>query len=76
MYRIVADAAVPEQVAALRAEVLDVLALIPWNGQPGTGQLGRRGAAMDVPARPAGQVVDLILEQGHEAHLLRVQWWG
>lgn len=84
MYRIVPDAAVSEQVAALPsealavfAEVLEVLQLTPWNGQP------QHPANPDAPVRrwpfgagQAGQVVYLILEAQREVHLLLVQWWG
>ncbi len=81
MYRIVPDTAVSEQVAALPddvlagyAEVLEVLQLTPWNG---------RSQHPDAPVRrwvfgpdQAGQVVYLILEEQQEVHLLLVQWWG
>jgi len=83
VYRIVPDAAVSEQVAALSddalasfAEVLDVLQLTPWNGQP------QHPANPDAPVRRwvfgpghAGQVVHLILEDQQEVHLLLVQYW-
>ncbi|MGH3631121.1 MAG: hypothetical protein ACRDRL_27215 [Sciscionella sp.] len=73
-----------EQVASLPAEVLDsyadvleVLALTPWNGQPqhednAEGAV-RRWAFGD---RGAGQVVYLILEERQEVHLLMLQWLG
>ena len=78
------DAAVSEQVAALPdqalaayAEVLDVLQLAPWKGQP------QHAANPDAPVRRwafgssyAGQVVYLILEEQQEVHLLLVQYWG
>jgi hypothetical protein len=89
VYRIVPDAAVSEQVAALSdealsdealasfAEVLDVLALTPWNGQ------SQHPANTDAPVRrwtfgpgQAGQVVYLILEEQQEVLLLLVQCWA
>jgi hypothetical protein len=84
VYRIVPDATVSEQVAALPsavladyAEVLEVLQLTPWNGRP------QHPANPDAPVRrwafgpgKAGQVIYLILEQQQEVHLLLVQWWG
>ena len=84
MYRIIPDAAVSEQVAALPAEilasyveVLAVLQLTPWNGCP------QHSANPDAPVRrwafgpgQAGQVIYLILEDQQEVHLLLVQWWG
>jgi hypothetical protein len=83
VYDIIPDTAVPEQVAALPtealtdfAELLEVLQLTPWNGQP------QHPANPDAPVRRwsfgpghAGQVVYLILEDQHEVHLLLVQWW-
>ncbi|MGH3938978.1 MAG: hypothetical protein ACRDTG_10145 [Pseudonocardiaceae bacterium] len=70
-----------EQVAALPAEplvsyveVLEVLQLTPWNGQP------QHSANPDAPVRRPGQAGQvnryLILEQQREVHLLLVQWWG
>jgi hypothetical protein len=70
VYRLVPDPAVSEQVAALPnkaltafAEVLDLLQLVPWKGQP------QHAANPDAPVRrwafgpgQAGQVVYLILE--------------
>lgn len=84
MYRIVPDQEVLEQVAALPvdtlneyAELLDVLALTPWNGRP------QHEGNPDGPVRrwafgagSAGQVIYLILEDRQEVHLLLVQWWG
>jgi hypothetical protein len=84
VYRIVPDAAVSEQVAALPAEalqsyaeVLEVLQLTPWNGRPqhpaNPNAAVRRWA---FGPGQAGQVVYLILEDQREIHLLLVQWWG
>lgn len=83
MYRIVPDAAVSDQVAALPdlvladyAQVLDLLQVVPWKGQP------QHVANPDAPVRrwvfgptQAGQVVYLILEEQREVHLLLVQYW-
>jgi len=82
VYRIVPDATVSDQVAALPddalaayAEVLDVLQLTPWHGEP------QRADNPDAEVRRwhfgpglAGQVVYLILEDRQEVHLLLVQW--
>jgi hypothetical protein len=84
VYRIIPDTAVSEQVAALPAEalascaeVLEVLQLTPWNGQP------QHPANPDAPVRrwafgpgQAGHLVYLIVEEQQEVHLLLVQWWG
>jgi hypothetical protein len=84
VYRIVPDPSVSEQVAALPnnalaafAEMLDLLQLAPWKGQP------QHTANPDAPVRRlafgpghAGQVVYLILEDQQEVHLLIVQYWG
>ena len=84
VYRIVPDTAVSGQVAALPAEVLagyaevlEVLQSTPWSGRP------QHPANPDAPVRrwalgpgQAGQVVYLILEEQQEVHLLLVQWWG
>ena len=69
--------ALPAEVLASYAEVLEVLQLTPWNGQP------QHAANLDAPSRrwafgpgQAGHIVYLILEEQQEAHLLLVQWWG
>ncbi len=83
-YRIVPDQAVFEQLAALPgealasyAEVLDVLRLTPWNGEPQhednpDAQVRRWHFGPDL----AGQVVYLIIEDPREVHVLLVQWLG
>jgi hypothetical protein len=82
VYRVVPDAATFEQVAALPAEalphyaeVLAVLELQPWSGQP------QHESNPDAAVRywtfgpdHAGQVVYLILEDQREVHLLLSQW--
>ncbi|MFC9250662.1 hypothetical protein [Amycolatopsis thailandensis] len=84
MYRIIPDSEVLDQVAKLPtaalaafSEVLAVLELTPWNGEP------QHAAKPDVEVRrfhfgpgDAGQVVYLIVEHVDEVHLLRVQWLG
>lgn len=84
MYRIVPDNAVFEQVAALPAEavaayadVLEVLQLTPWNGEP------QHRANPDAAVRrwtfgpgQVGQIVYLILDEQQEVHVLLVQWLG
>jgi hypothetical protein len=84
-YRIVPDQTVFEQVAALPneaiaayAEVLAVLQLAPWNGEPQhvdnpDGPVRRWHFGPDL----AGQVVYLILDDDRqEVHVLLVQWLG
>lgn len=82
MYRIVPDEVVFEQVAALPpkaldwySQVLDVLQLTPWNGEPQhqdnpDAEVRRWHVGPDF----AGQVVYLILDERQEVHLLLVQW--
>lgn len=84
MYRIIPDATVLEQVAALPddalaayAEVLDVLALTPWNGPPlhednPEGEVRRWIFGPNM----AGQVIYVIIEHQQEVHLVLVQWLG
>jgi hypothetical protein len=83
VYRIVADPATFAQIAALPdeamkayAEVLGVVRLMPWNGQP-QHRDNPEGAVRRWPfgAGQAGQVIYPILEEQHEVHLLLVQWW-
>jgi hypothetical protein len=70
-------AALPAEALDAYAEVLGVLQLTPWNGQPqhedNPGGAVRRWAFG--PGK-AGQVVYLILDDQREVHLLLVQWWG
>ena len=84
MYRIVPDDAVFEQVTTLPvealaayADVLDVLKLTPWNGEP------QHEDNPDAEVRRwyfgpslAGQVIYLIVEEQREVHVLLVQWLG
>lgn len=84
MYQVVPDGAVLEQITALPgealqdvADVIEVLALTPWNGR------AQHEANPDGPVRwwpfgpgHVGQVVYLILEERREVHLLLVQWLG
>lgn len=81
-YRIVPDQAVFEQIAALPtealaayAEVLDLLALTPWNGEP-QHEDNPDAQVRRWPFGPdrVGQVVYLIVEDRNEVHLLLVQW--
>ena len=83
-YRIVPDQAVLEQVASLPhhaltgyAEVLDVLGITPWNGEP-QHEHNPDGAVRQRHFGPdrAGQVVYLILEDLQQVHILLVQWLG
>jgi hypothetical protein len=58
-------------------EVLKVLQLTPWNGQP-QHESNPDGAVRRwmFGAGQAGQLVYLIIEERLEVHLLLVQWWG
>ncbi|MGX1773098.1 hypothetical protein ACWIGW_13385 [Nocardia brasiliensis] len=84
MYLIVPDPETTEQIATLPvevlrefAEVLTVLELTPWAGQPQNID-NPEGAVRRWPFGPshAGQVVYLIDERAREVHLLMVQWFG
>lgn len=84
MYRIVPDAAVFPQVAALPAEALEAYAelltaleVAPWSG-PSHHAANPDGAVRRWSFGPdgAGQVVYLVLEDRREVHLLVVQWLG
>ena len=82
MYRLIPDAATVDQVAALPvealsayADVLAVLELKPWAGEP------QHAAHPDGAMRRwifdphgAGQIIHLIVEDRREVHLLMVQW--
>ena len=82
MYRIIPDEAVFEQVAALPAEaltayadLLEVLTVKPWNGEP------QHDDNPDAAVRRwhfgpnhCGQIVYLIDEREAAGHLLLVQW--
>lgn len=70
-------AALPVKALDSYAEVLDVLQLTPWNGQPQHEENPERAVRRWVfgPGK-AGQVVYLILEDQQEVHLLLIQWWG
>lgn len=84
MYRIVPDPATIAQVAALPdealdayAELLEVLQLSPWNGQPQhEGNPDGAVRRWSFGSGHAGQVVYLIVEDRHEVHPLLVQWWA
>lgn len=69
--------ALPLEVVADCANVLDVLEVQPWAGRPqydgnpdGAVRLWPFGPGM------AGHVVYLILEDQREVHVLLVQWFG
>lgn len=83
-YRIVPDETTLGQVAALPvevlvdyAEVLDVLEVAPWNGEP-QNVANPEGAVRRWYFGPdgAGQVVYLVVEERREVHVLLVQWLG
>jgi hypothetical protein len=84
VYRLVPDRAVIDQaavlpVAALPAylEVLSVLELTPWNGEP-QNRDNPDGAVRRFVFGPggAGQVIYLVLDEPPEVHLLMLQWLG
>lgn len=84
MYRIVPDKAVIEQLAALPpgalaayADLVDVLELAPWNGEP-QHENNPDGAVRRWHFGPdqAGQLIYLINEHEQAVHLLLVQWIG
>jgi hypothetical protein len=84
VYRVVADSATLEQVAALPsealsayAELLAALEVSPWSGRP-QHEANPDGAVRRWAFGPgaAGQLVYLIDEQAREVHLLIVQWLG
>jgi hypothetical protein len=84
VYRIVPDEAVIEQLAALPAEalaafanVIDVLELTPWNGEP-QHEDNPDGAVRRWHFGPnrGGQLIYLIDEHEQVVHLLLVQWIG
>lgn len=70
-------AALPAEALDAYAEVLGVLQLEPWNGQP-QHEDNPEGAVRRWLFGPggAGQVVYLILDDRREVHLLLVQWLG
>ena len=82
MYRIVLDEETEAQIEALPyealaplAELLDVLSLTPWNGDP------LNDASPDAPLRSwafgrAGLLTYLILEDQQRVDLIRVVWVG
>lgn len=84
MYRIIPDAAVSEQVAALPddalaayADLLGVLARTPWDGSPlhednVDGEVRRWGFGPSM----AGQVIYIVIERTREVHIVLVQWFG
>lgn len=84
MYRLDIDPEAQEQIAALPpeavralAEVVAVLELAPWNGDPQhesnpTAELRRWHFGPNL----AGQIVYLILERRREVHVIMVQWFG
>ncbi|WP_300010607.1 hypothetical protein [Pseudonocardia sp.] len=83
-YRIVPDESIFAQVAALPvealaayAQVLDVLEVAPWNGEP-QHLANSDGAVRRWLFGPdeAGQVLYLIVEEPPEVHVLLVQWLG
>jgi hypothetical protein len=84
VYRIVPDIAVTEAAAALPdqalvayIQVLDVLEVLPWNGEP-QHEDNPEGAVRrwHFGADHAGLLVYLIDERDRAAHLLLLVWIG
>jgi hypothetical protein len=84
MYRVVPDRSTVDQVAALPvsalrayAEVLSVLEVKPWAGEPHHAANPDGAVRRWVfGARGAGQVVYLVVEDAREVHVLLAQWLG
>jgi hypothetical protein len=83
MYRIVTHDEVVAQTSALPdhcfsyLQVLAVLELVPWNGEP-YSEAKPDGAMRKLLFGPdgAGEVIYLILEYDRRVELLRVHWIG
>lgn len=82
MYRIETDSNALEQIAALPddapaayAQVLGVLELVPWNGDP-LHEDNPDGAVRTLPFGRAGMVTYLILEDQRRVDVLNVVWVG
>jgi hypothetical protein len=82
VYEVVTDGEVAQQVSALPDElltyylqVLDLLELTPWSGQP-YSDAKPDGAMRKLLFGPSGQaeVIYLVLEHDHRVELLRVHW--
>jgi hypothetical protein len=84
MYRVVTDTEVNAQVAALPdallpyfAQVLDLLEIAPWAGEPYNEAKPdgvMRKLLFGPPGRRNGEVVYLVLEHAQIVELLRVHW--
>ena len=82
MYRIETDSAAAEQIAALPDEalvaytqVLGVLDLVPWNGDP-LHDHNPEGAVRTLPLGRAGLVTYLVLEDQRRVDVLNIIWVG
>ena len=84
MYRIIPDVAVFDQLAAMPdkflagyAELLDVLELQPWNGEPHYDK-NPDGAVRRWSFGPslAAFAVYMILEEQREIHMLTIHWYA
>jgi hypothetical protein len=84
MYRVVTDDDVSAQIAALPdallpyfAEVLDLLELAPWNGEPYNDAKVdgvMRKLLFGPPGERTAEVIYLVLEHDMRVELLRVHW--
>ncbi len=82
MYRVETDNVTMEQIAALPdealadyAQVLGVLELVPWNGDPLRDD-NPNGAVRTLPLGRAGLVTYLILDDLQRVDMLNVLWTG
>lgn len=82
MYRIETDSAATEQIIALPDEaladytqVLGVLELVPWNGDP-LHEDNPDGAVRTLPFGRAGLVTYLVLDDQRRVDVLNVLWVG
>ena len=80
MYRLIMTPEVEEQVSALPdealgpfAELVTLLEVSPWSGQP-FGRSNPRGNMLTLAFGDGGLAVYFVLEEQREACLIRVTW--
>lgn len=66
-------AALPVRVRVDFAQIVDVLGVAPWNGEPQNAD-NPDGAVRHWLLPDGGQVVYLVLERAREVHVVLVQW--
>ncbi|MGH3906034.1 MAG: hypothetical protein ACRDTE_17910 [Pseudonocardiaceae bacterium] len=83
-YRIIVDPAagaaihaLPAEARPALAEAMDVLGIVPWNGDP-INEDNPDAEVRTLPFGPttAGMLTYLIVEHDREVHVLLVQWAG